>query len=592
MAQKNPYKEIQIWMDDKEILQIVNLWSQRWDIFRAKLETEGKRNYKYFIWKYDRDIQQIPVGRSNLVDNRIFSAIKSVVPFVTSKPAQPVCYAKKDSEDKQKTEESKFISNCTQDILKKLYNDSQVQKLNEQNSINRYIYKIGLLRYWLRDWKLFTRVVTPKNCIFDEWAKQFKDSLYIWEPVEYTAEELIVMFPTKEKDILAEIWGKQDIRIKCIEWWTQKVNCITMWTKVVLNIKENPFTNKQNENLNYYEKSPIPYVALNVYNTWDCLIDDISEIDLTYLMQDSVNDITRATVDNVKYCWNPIKIWYWLNSEQMSLIWNAEPWDSLVLWKDQVFQYVQATWMPAFVENTLQTLKNEIDAIFGTQATFRGEFEWIQSWVSRDILRQQAANSLAQLSRGIERMMDDLYRGWLHLIMIYCDDPEFVKVQIKPILWDRTDKYVEYLFNADDWIEVSVLPGTILPDDPVTKSDQAMALAWMNRITNELLYESIGISNPNEEAEKLDLNQTIIAIKAQELQQREQQAQQETQVMRNEADNINKAIDSLDWWETTDTGGQPQSWIPAPVNISIWNQPWNPAPNEDTSKILDQIKGL
>lgn len=165
---ENPYKELQLGMEDIEVLRIVQLWSQQSTVFSTKLDIEGKRNYKYFIGKYDRDVLNVPVGRSNVVDNRIFSSIKSVVPFVTSKPAQPVCYAKKDSEDKAKTEESKFISNCTQDILKKLYDDSQIQKLNEQNSINRYIYKIGLLRYGLKDGKLFTRVVNPKTCVFDQ----------------------------------------------------------------------------------------------------------------------------------------------------------------------------------------------------------------------------------------------------------------------------------------------------------------------------------------------------------------------------------------------------------------------------------------
>lgn len=597
MAKKeNPYKEIQIWMDDKDILQIIWIWRQRGTEFQKKLEVDWKRNLKYFVWKYDRDIQQIPVWRSQVIDNRIFSAIKSVVPFVTSRPAQPVCYAKKDSQNKSKTEESKFLTNCVQDILKKEYNDSQVQKLNEQNTTNRYIYKIGLLRFWLKEWKLFTRVVKPDGVIFDEWAKNFKDSLYIWEPVEYTVEELVVMFPDKKEEILKEVSWKQDLRVKCFEWWTKKVVCITMDTKVVLNVKENPFENKNNQKLNYFSTAPIPYVALNVYNIWESILDDISEIDLTYQLQDSVNDITRAMIDNAKYCGNPIKIWTWMNQEQLSLVGWVEPWDSLVLWKDQDVKYLQPVWMPAFVENTLVTIKAEIDAIFGTQATFRGEFEWIQSWVSRDILRQQAANSLAQLSRWIERMMDDLYRGWLHLIMVYADDPEFVKMQIKPILWDRTEQFITDLFNNDDWIEVSVLPGTILPDDPVTKSEQAMELAKMNRITNELLYESIGISNADEEADKLDLNQTTIAIKAQELQQRAQQQQQETQTMRNEADGINKAIEWLDWgWEaqpTTDTGWKPQWWLPAPVNISIGNQPWNPAPNEDTSKLLQQISQL
>lgn len=142
-------------------------------------------------------------------------------------------------------------------------------------------------------------------------------------------------------------------------------------------------------------------------------------------------------------------------------------------------------------------------------------------------------------------MMDDLYRGWLHLIMVYADDPEFVKAQIKPILADRTKKFVDYLFNNDDGIEVSVLPGTIIPDDPVTIAAQAIELAGMNRITNTLLYESLKIPNAEEEADKLDLNETTIAIRSQEIQQRATQKEQENAAMTSEADSINQQIDAL-----------------------------------------------
>jgi hypothetical protein len=31
-------------------------------------------------------------------------------------------------------------------------------------------------------------------------------------------------------------------------------------------------------------------------------------------------------------------------------------------------------------------------------------------------------------------MMTDLYRGWLHLILVFADDPLFVDAQIRPIL--------------------------------------------------------------------------------------------------------------------------------------------------------------
>jgi hypothetical protein len=50
------------------------------------------------------------LNRSAVVINKIFSSIKTVVPFVTSKPAEPVVYPKKYEIDEEKTEESKKLA--------------------------------------------------------------------------------------------------------------------------------------------------------------------------------------------------------------------------------------------------------------------------------------------------------------------------------------------------------------------------------------------------------------------------------------------------------------------------------------------------
>ena len=66
-----------------------------------------------------------------------------------------------------------------------------------------------------------------------------------------------------------------------------------------------------------------------------------------------------------------------------------------------------------------------------------------------------------------------------------------------------------------DRAEITVKAGTILPDDKITEAEQAMELAKNWKITMELLYERIWIPNPQKEAEKFAMEQTINAIKAQ-----------------------------------------------------------------------------
>jgi hypothetical protein len=52
----------------------------------------------------------LKINKSNIVVNKIFSSIKSVTPFVTSKPAEPVIYPRKYEIEEDKTIESKKLA--------------------------------------------------------------------------------------------------------------------------------------------------------------------------------------------------------------------------------------------------------------------------------------------------------------------------------------------------------------------------------------------------------------------------------------------------------------------------------------------------
>ena len=539
--------------NESDLLKIINKWkgSQSKDITDA-ITVDWPRNYSYFMGVYSRD-KLLKYAKSNIVVNHIFSSIKSVTPFVTSKPAEPVVYPRKYNIEEEKTEEAKKISLYAQEVIKKIYENAEIQKLNEANTINRYVYKIGVLRYGIKDNKIFTRLVEPVNLLFDCGAKQFCDQEYIGEKIKIPVDQLVEQFPKHKDFLLKKAQGKTDIRLEVIEWWTNE-SVITMYENEVLEVRDNPFIS-DNPILKYYDFAPIPFVALNVYSTGNRITDDVSEIDLTFKIQDAINDLYRQILDNAKYNGNPVKVGIGITGDQQSQINSIEPWDSVLLpvggeGVDVDLKYLQAAPIPEYLVNMTQTLENQIDAIFGTQATFRGEFEGTQSGVSRDILRQQAGNSLAQLSRGIERMMTNLYKGWLHLILTFADDPEFVEAQIRPILGESTDEFITLLLNNNDGIEVTVKAGTILPDDKVTEQEQAIELAKMNKCTTEFLYERMGIPNPKEEAEKFDLSQTEIAIKAQKLQQEAQMRTQEQATWASEMASISSEIDALGGYDS------------------------------------------
>ena len=90
-----------------EILQIISKWkgSQSQSVITA-ITTDGERNYSYYLGKYPRDLYALKYGKSQIIVNHIFASIKSVTPYVTSKPAEPVVYPRKYNIEQEKTEEA------------------------------------------------------------------------------------------------------------------------------------------------------------------------------------------------------------------------------------------------------------------------------------------------------------------------------------------------------------------------------------------------------------------------------------------------------------------------------------------------------
>lgn len=551
---KNPSNTLMMWMSDEEVLSVVKKWkeSQTKDFMRA-IDIDGERNKQYYSNKAAYDLDYQVLGNNISGENRIFSSIKTVNPYITSKPAEPVVYPKKITKDKEKEEESKRLSELTQAILEKTYKDQQMQMKNEQMSLNRYFFKIGIIAYGIEDGKIVTRNVEPKNCIFDVTAKSFNTQRYFGEKIKISVDELIERFPDKQEQILEKNSSRSDgYRLEAIEWYTNDVHCVTMGTDVVLLLEVNPLINPDEGKFKYYDKAPIPYEPMNVYNDGSQIIDLTGEIDQSYRLQDSAYQIFRMIMDNVRYVANPLTVATWnINEKQLSEIKLALPGAWVLLPKDSDLKYLQAAPLPVFVSEQYQRTLNAIDSIFGTPATFRWDSDTTaQSWVSKEVLRQQAAGALAPLSRAIERTMDRIYKWWLHLILCFIDDDEFFQNQIVSVLWEEVAMEYRTLLtnNFGDGIEVEVVAWSLLPDDKIYQAEQAKELYLNWKIATDTAFERMGIKNPQEEADKLALEATVNQLKAQELERRASQEQKSAEFANQELGNINQEIGNMENW--------------------------------------------
>jgi hypothetical protein len=107
---------------DEVIMTEIRKWYQNDERINRKIYNEGKKNYLYYIGKYERD-DFLPVNRSHVKDNRIFTNIKSVIPHITSKPAEPEVHTRGIFADDEKEKEAKRLGEIFQELLKRIYLD-------------------------------------------------------------------------------------------------------------------------------------------------------------------------------------------------------------------------------------------------------------------------------------------------------------------------------------------------------------------------------------------------------------------------------------------------------------------------------------
>lgn len=561
---------------DEDIIRVLQKWSVNDSHITNKIFVDGKRNYLYYTGKYDSD-ENLPLSRSRVFDNRIFADIKSVVPYVTSKPAEPVVYArdltkvdidtdkKKEEESilweeenglmkerEEKQEKAKELAMYSQTLLKNVYNRARMQKLNEANAINRYIYKIWVLKTEIRNGEICEKVVNPQLLYLDGEAKNRNEMKYIGERiVNRTAAELVEIFPKKKKEIEMEVGGNMWTKVEVIEWWTRELKITTMRNnRVILEKKKNPLYDYEREEFNYFKEAPFPYNFLNVHNTGKSLIDDTSEIDQTYQLQEALNTLLRQVVDNSKYNGNPIKVFRGVPTTKIEkILSDLQPGKWVTLNRDESIEYLVAPALPGYVTATIDSLRLQIDNAFWAQQTFRGEYEAAQSGSARQVLRAGSENSLAVLSRAIERLMKEKFELWMHIFMIYSDDPDFRKNQIEKVLGvEAAERYFELMYdNPGDGMEIYVQEGSMMPDDKMAQREEAIMLAQYGRISTELLYKRLEIPNPEKEARKTLDEQAETEARASAIQTKAQieiEAMKQEELAKSEA---NTKADELIW---------------------------------------------
>ena len=475
---------------DEDLLRAINN-----AVFEAKSLKEiadkvGKKNELY--WEKGTDIKPdtIHSKKANIVDNRIFMSVETILPMITSQTPEPSILGIRDNNDLRE----KLVK-----VLTIAYEVKQRLQLKLQSVIRHwFLYKIGVWKYrW--DKGFITETVRPEKMGFDPRATEKDNCEYMFEWMEDSIENLMTKFPKKKKEIIAQYTkDKRKAKVKYLEFWGEGGKWV-VWKLggILLDKQKNPNFDYKNEENNLFKKPQFPYLLLKVFNLGKNLYDDSSLIEQAISLQDSVNKRKNQISD--------------LTDEQKKLIIassraiskqalqeSIDKYGYMGLWLDNgEISDVQVTGgqTDAYIFNDLAQSIGEIDNIMGTHSTTRGERKEQETLGGRKLLTSADYGRVETIILNIEQLMEDWYNAYLHLLKVYSlEDSEFDNGE-ETIVLSREEIPKGTL--------VMVKKGSTLPVDKAARAEMAVKLAQFNFIDPLTLFEELGYGKAEERTEKL-----------------------------------------------------------------------------------------
>ncbi len=471
---------------------------------------EGKTNERYWNRDHFKTIS-LRWHQSRIIQNIIYMGVETMIPIITSKPAEPMISLSVDTEDD--TSDRVFVD-LLQQVLMEKYNDPDYpqQELMEMLARHLLLYKIGIPKIiWgenIDDYIL--EYVHPHKMIIssdghynsDVWAAQY---------LEKSLRELLEMFPDKEQSIMANLFPGSTVTLEKFgdtpvgfwEYWCEDGEYV-VWKMqdVVLQKKLNPDLlwkddktfDKENNHFSYPKK---PVMFLNSQNLGRHIWDDTTPVTQCLPIQDGINLMQRIITDSAKDQGILVGAQELIDRDELYKYTGASDEKLSVKGADptRALYRVPPKQLDAFVEQNLLHLLDMADNIMGTHSTTRGQISQNKTLGQDQLAKEADLGRIDLIVRGIERLSTEIY-NWEVQMMITKYTPQHYMKYLGPDkgqqLYDLMKKYVK------QGIKIIVKPGSTLPTDKVSQRAEAIQLAQMNKISDIDLFKRMDFPNPQE----------------------------------------------------------------------------------------------
>lgn len=516
--------------DDSELVEMIDRKIRNAYSDYEKLRTEGRLNERYWAEDQLKGIQ-LYWHNSRIVQNRIYMGVETMVPIITSKPAEPVISVA-DLDDEDENEKTRdFIRDVQKLLLDKYYDeDHPQQEVYEMVSRHLLLYKVGIPKIrWdnlIDDYII--EFVHPHKVIIST-DGHYNADVWTAEYLEWTLKEILDEFPEKENDIMANVFPGANVvtdevkgtPIGFWEYWSEDGKFV-VWKmqNVILQKKLNPYIkwkdleegeegNSKKEfdtDANHFSYPKKPLMFLNSQNLGRHIWDDTSPVSQGRSLQDGINLMQRIITDTSR--------------DQGILVGAQEHID-----RDELFKYtgayneklsvkgsepknalyrVPAKSLQAFVQENQIHLETAMDNIMGVHSTTRGERSKAPT-LGQDILAKESDyGRIDAIVRGVERVANEIYNWELQMIAV-----KYEKKHYDRILGEKKGKKVmeQVKENVKKNIKITVKPGSTLPTDKLSQRAETIELAKANKIADVDFFERMDFPNAKEMAKNLFLQE-------------------------------------------------------------------------------------
>lgn len=519
--------ELELDMKEEELIDLSRAWQKEWEPYAKEIEKKQMDNENYWMGSHfgaDKD-------NKKTVDNLIFEALETFLPIATRPKADPVVEA-------DNTEMGNALADKVRKML--IYLADILSYNLKMKQVTRYwaLYMLGVMKVgWSMKENDITCVpVRPQKLILDPKATieegEYK-GYYIGEHLKDTASDLISRFPQKKQFIEEKVNGKLGTSLQYIQWCTDEYMFWTLEDEVLAKTK-NPHWNYESEQpapmdefgaiptdpttgqpqmvkvpgKNHFTTPQKPYVFLSIFNLGKQPHDETNLVQQNLRLQDLVNKRLEQIDRSADNANNGLALsGDAFTEDQAKKAANARRkggaiWVPTGAISDAV-QDLPGNPLPNFVYESLIDYRNEIRNIFGTRGSTPQGTQSEQTVRGKLIVKGQDSDRIGGgISIYMEQFSDRVFNHFVQLMYVYYDEPHMASVLGK----ERAKEYIQ-LSNADLGIKllVGVKEGSMIPQDPVNKRNEAIELWAAQGIDPITFFDRLEFPNPRESAKQLFL---------------------------------------------------------------------------------------